>query len=135
MRAWLEAALNGRPGACEVTVRIVGEAEIRRLNRDFRGVDRPTNVLSFSFESPPGLDETAVFLGDLVVCAPVVEAEANDQRIPREARYAHMIVHGALHLAGYDHGTDDEAVEMETLETEILERLGYPDPYCIADES
>jgi len=135
VRAWLEAALRERPGACEITVRIVGEAESRRLNRDFRGVDRSTNVLSFPYEPPPGLDETAVFLGDLVVCAPVVEAEADDQGISREARYAHMIVHGALHLVGYDHGSNHEAVEMETLETEILRRLGYPDPYCVADES
>lgn len=134
VRRWLDVALRARQAPCEVTVRIVGEAESRRLNRDYRGIDRPTNVLSFPFESPPCVDDAASLLGDLVVCAPVVEREAAAQGKPREAHYAHMVVHGALHLHGYDHASDEQASQMETRETEVLRQLGYPDPYCVVNE-
>jgi len=111
----------------EVTVRIVDEAESQELNHTYRGKDKPTNVLSFPFEAPPGIDIN--LLGDLVICAPVVMLEAQEQGKTAEAHWAHMIIHGMLHLQGYDHIEDDEAEIMETLETQLLKELGYPDPY------
>ncbi len=112
----------------EVVVRLVGEAEGRRLNREFRGRDRATNVLSFPFEPPPGVELD--HLGDLVICAPVVAREATAQGKSPEAHWAHMVVHGMLHLQGYDHQNDDQAAIMEGLETQILAGLGYPAPYA-----
>jgi probable rRNA maturation factor len=117
---WLKAALQ-RPG--EFTVRIVGADEGRQLNRDFRGRDYATNVLTFDYEHEP------VVQADLILCAPVVQAEAKAQRITLEAHYAHLLVHGALHAQGHDHEDDDEAREMEALETRLLLGLGFADPY------
>lgn len=110
-----------------VCVRVVGSAAGRRLNRDYRGKDRPTNVLSF----PASEDERrlAGLLGDVVICAPVVAREARAQRKLPEAHWAHMVVHGVLHLLGYDHGTPGEARSMERLEVEILRGFGYQNPY------
>lgn len=129
---WAEAALRHariEAGARELTVRIVGEAESRQLNAGWRGKDRPTNVLAFP-GGDPGLPGGADYpLGDLVVCAPVVSQEAAEQRKTVESHWCHMIVHGTLHLVGYDHQTPDEAVRMEGLEREILAELGHPDPY------
>jgi len=115
----------------QVTVRIVDEAEITQLNKDYRHKDGSTNVLSFPFESPPGMpaEECESLLGDVVVCAAVVAQEAVAQHKPTEAHWAHMLVHGILHLLGYDHQTDSEAQEMETLEVDVLAGLGYPNPY------
>jgi probable rRNA maturation factor len=115
------------PRAASVCIRIVGRAESRRLNREFRGKDRPTNVLSF----PASSDERALggSLGDLVVCAPVVAAEAREQGKERAAHWAHMVVHGMLHLHGLHHGTRREAAAMERLEVEILRGFGYQNPY------
>ena len=116
-------------GRRELTVRIVGEAESRELNAGWRGKDRPTNVLAFpggETDLPGGEDYP---LGDLVVCAPVVAREAAEQGKSAAAHWCHMIVHGTLHLAGYDHQTPEEAARMEGLEREILAELGYPDPY------
>ena len=111
----------------KMTVRIVDEAESHDLNLTYRGKDRPTNVLSFPFECP---DEVELpLLGDLVICRQVVEREAIEQEKPLMAHWAHMIVHGSLHLLGYDHIEDDEAEEMESLETEIMQGLGFADPY------
>ena len=111
----------------EMTVRIVDEAESHDLNLTYRGKDRPTNVLSFPFECP---DEVELpLLGDLVICRQVVEREAIEQEKPLMAHWAHMIVHGSLHLLGYDHIEDDEAEEMESLETKIMQGLGFADPY------
>jgi probable rRNA maturation factor len=105
-----------------VTVRLVDEAESRELNHTYRGKDKPTNVLSFPFEAPPGLE--LPLLGDLVICRQVVEAEAVEQGKPLMAHWAHMVVHGSLHLLGYDHIEDEEAEEMEQLERDIMqERL------------
>jgi probable rRNA maturation factor len=129
---WARAAWRGvgRRDA-ELLVRITDEAESRRLNRDYRGKDTPTNVLSFPFEPLPGI---AVWhVGDLVICAPVVASEARRQGKASEAHWAHIVVHGTLHLQGYDHDSDEQAGEMERLETEILAGLGYPAPY--ADET
>ena len=111
----------------EMTVRIVDEAESHELNLNYRGKDRPTNVLSFPFECP---DEVELpLLGDLVICRQVVEREAQEQDKPVMAHWAHMVVHGSLHLLGYDHIEDDEAEEMESLEAQIMTGLGFADPY------
>ena len=124
-RRWLRAA---EPGAARITVRLVDEAEGRELNRDYRGKDYATNVLSFVYDLP----EEAGLMGDLVLCAPVVAREAAEQGKPLAAHYAHLIVHGMLHLQGYDHEDEAQAAEMEALERDVLGRLGFPDPY--ADE-
>ncbi len=131
---WVQASLVGECAgeANELTIRIVDETESQELNRDYRQKDKPTNVLSFEFENPPGLvdlGEALPYLGDLVVCAAVVEREAEEQNKALEAHWAHMIVHGTLHLQGYDHIEDEEAQEMEALEFEIMQGLGYADPY------
>lgn len=125
---WARAAWLAPEQDAEVVVRVTDEAESRQLNRDYRGKDRPTNVLSFPFGPlPPGIDLRHV--GDLVICAPVVAREARQQGKSTEAHWAHMVVHGMLHLQGYDHQSDEQAGRMELLETEILAGLGYPAPY------
>ncbi|QGH60113.1 rRNA maturation RNase YbeY [Serratia proteamaculans] len=124
---WLEGVLPQFQAEAEVTIRLVDEAESNELNLTYRGMDKPTNVLSFPFEAPPGIE--LPLLGDLIICRQVVEREAVDQDKALEAHWAHMVVHGSLHLLGYDHIEDDEAEEMESLETEIMHGLGYPDPY------
>ena len=124
---WAIAAVQPESDNVEMTVRIVDEAESHDLNLTYRGKDRPTNVLSFPFECT---DEVELpLLGDLVICRQVVEREAIEQEKPLMAHWAHMIVHGSLHLLGYDHIEDDEAEEMESLETEIMQGLGFADPY------
>ena len=124
---WATAAVQPKSDEVEMTVRIVDEAESHALNLNYRGKDRPTNVLSFPFECP---DEVELpLLGDLVICRQVVEREAQEQDKPVMAHWAHMVVHGSLHLLGYDHIEDDEAEEMESLETQIMIGLGFADPY------
>ncbi|WP_380184408.1 rRNA maturation RNase YbeY [Kalamiella sp. sgz302252] len=124
---WLEAVLPQFQAESEVTIRLVDEAESRELNHTYRSKDKPTNVLSFPFEAPPGIE--LPLLGDLIICRQVVEQEAAEQEKPLLAHWAHMVVHGSLHLLGYDHIEDDEAEEMEGIETEIMLALGYADPY------
>lgn len=124
---WATGAVQPEGNEVEMTVRIVDEAESQELNLTYRGKDRPTNVLSFPFECP---DEVELpLLGDLVICRQVVEREAAEQEKPLMAHWAHMVVHGCLHLLGYDHIEDDEAEEMESLETQIMQGLGFDDPY------
>ena len=124
---WATAAVQPQSNEVEMTVRIVDEAESHALNLNYRGKDRPTNVLSFPFECP---DEVELpLLGDLVICRQVVEREAQEQDKPVMAQWAHMVVHGSLHLLGYDHIEDDEAEKMESLETQIMTGLGFADPY------
>ena len=124
---WATAAVQPQSDEVEMTVRIVDEAESHALNLNYRGKDRPTNVLSFPFECP---DEVELpLLGDLVICRQVVEREAQEQDKPLMAHWAHMVVHGSLHLLGYDHIEDDEAEEMESLETQIMTERGFADPY------
>lgn len=124
---WATGAVQPEGNEVEMTVRIVDEAESHELNLTYRGKDRPTNVLSFPFECP---DEVELpLLGDLVICRQVVEREASEQEKPLMAHWAHMVVHGCLHLLGYDHIEDDEAEEMESLETQIMQGLGFDDPY------
>ncbi len=126
-KAWVDAALEGFVEVAELTVRIVEVDEIQQLNRTYRHQDKTTNVLSFPFEAPPGVE--LPLLGDVVICAVVVAQEAKEQGKPLMAHWAHMVVHGVLHLLGYDHIEDDEADEMEGLEIEILARLGINNPY------
>ncbi|HAS64144.1 MAG TPA: rRNA maturation RNase YbeY [Vibrio sp.] len=129
---WLSNAISLFQKEAEVTVRIVDEQESNQLNLDYRGKDKPTNVLSFPFEAPPGIEIN--LLGDLIICRQVVEQEAIEQDKPLFAHWAHMVVHGSLHLLGYDHIDDDEAEEMESLETEIMQKMGYEDPYIAEKE-
>lgn len=125
---WIAAALESQQlQEAEVSVYIVDEAEGQELNAQYRSKDYPTNVLSFPADLPEELD--IPLLGDLVVCAPVVEREAREQGKALEAHWAHMLVHGSLHLLGYDHIDDTEADEMEALETHIITGLGFPAPY------
>lgn len=124
---WLGAAWQGREEQAELSVRIVGAEEGRRLNQKYRGRDYATNVLSFPADVLPGLSPR--LLGDLVICAPVVAREAAEQQKLVNAHWAHLCVHGVLHLLGYDHEIEGEARTMEGLEVEILQRLGYQDPY------
>ena len=124
---WVNAALSGRQAAGELTVRVVGTAESAALNQTFRHRSGPTNVLSFRADASPELD--LPLLGDLVICAPLVIREAHEQLKSPLAHWAHLTVHGTLHLLGYDHNEPRAAEIMEGLEAEILDRLGYPDPY------
>jgi probable rRNA maturation factor len=127
---WVAAALAAadyRAEQAELTVRIVSEAESAELNQAYRHKTGPTNVLSFPFESIPELP--LPLLGDLVICAPVVAREAKEQGKPLQAHWAHMVVHGSLHLLGYDHIAEPEAEVMEALEIAILSDLGYDNPY------
>ncbi len=126
-RRWAEAALEERRADAELSIRVVDEAEGRALNRDYRGRDYATNVLSFPADLPE--DIGVALLGDLVLCAPVVAREAAEQGKPAIAHWAHLTVHGCLHLLDFDHETESDANVMESLETEIMARLGYPDPY------
>ncbi|EOI3456667.1 rRNA maturation RNase YbeY [Cronobacter turicensis] len=126
-QTWLNAVVPQFQEESEVTVRLVDEAESHDLNLTYRGMDKPTNVLSFPFEAPPGIEMP--LLGDLSICRQVVEREAREQEKPLAAHWAHMVVHGSLHLLGYDHIEDDEAEEMEGIETEIMLALGFDDPY------
>ena len=130
-RKWVAAALAGRIREADLAIRLVDAKEGRALNRHYRGRDYATNVLSFPAELPEGLPEGVrlPLLGDLVICAPVVAREALEQRKPLAAHYAHLTVHGTLHLLGWDHEDDREADAMEQLEREILAGLGLPDPY------
>ena len=123
---WIAAALDQREDA-ELTIRVVGREESRMLNQTYRGKDSDTNVLSFPAELPEGIG--IPLLGDIVICAPRVVEEASAQEKDVQAHWAHLTVHGVLHLLGFDHQGDQEAVEMEARETSILASLGFPDPY------
>ena len=126
-----EAALPAE-GAGGICLRIVDEAESRALNHQWRGKDAPTNVLSFPQSAPPGLPASAVrqgLAGDLVLCAPVIAREAHDQGKPLADHWAHLVIHGILHLRGFDHIHEPQADEMEQLERELLAGLGIADPY------
>jgi len=129
-RVWVEAALRGakRRKQAELAIRIVGLDEGRALNRDYRHKDYATNVLSFPTELPPGVQ--LPLIGDLAICAPVVAREAAEQGKRERDHWAHLTVHGVLHLLGYDHIEDTDAETMEALETRILAGLGIADPYA-----
>ena len=131
-RKWVAAALKGRIREADLAVRVVDEKEGCSLNHHYRGKDYATNVLSFPAEMPQGLPKGVKMplLGDLVICAPVVAREAAEQGKSLSAHYAHLTVHGTLHLLGWDHEDDKEADAMEQLEREILAELGIADPYA-----
>ncbi len=140
---WVETTLKKSDAAGEVVVRLVDEVESAALNDQYRGKAGPTNVLSFASELLAEMPlELAAELaaesggrpvGDLIICAPVVEREAAEQGKLPQAHWAHMVVHGVLHLLGHDHQLPDEAQRMETLEIEILQKMGYPDPYQVTN--
>lgn len=119
-RKWVKAALVQ---SAEIVIRIVDQEEGLSLNQRFRGKAYPTNVLTFTY------DDSSPLAGDIVLCAPVVIREAQEQHKSIDAHYAHLTIHGVLHLQGYDHETDLEAVDMEQLESQLMTQLGYPDPY------
>jgi probable rRNA maturation factor len=123
---WAKAALRVDT---QVTIRIVDAEEGRQLNSMYRGKDYPTNVLTFPITEEP------ILMGDIIICAPVVEAEATSQAKSLEAHYAHLTIHGILHLHGYDHETEPQAELMEGLETAIVTKLGYPSPYLITEDA
>ena len=129
---WLDAAVLPFQQDAEVTIRLVDEDESRQLNFDYREKDKPTNVLSFPFELPPGVEELPL-LGDLIICADVVATEAAEQGKALHHHWAHMVVHGCLHLLGYDHIEDADAEEMENEEIQILATLGIENPYILPD--
>lgn len=130
---WAATALKGRRDDTELTVRVVDEDESAELNLRYREKPGPTNVLSFPFEPPPGMPPTGL-IGDLVICAPVVECESREQGKTLDAHWAHLVVHGILHLLGYDHLDHASAAEMEGLEVRILKGLGFPHPYEVPDD-
>jgi probable rRNA maturation factor len=130
IRTWAGAALGRRAAGAELAVRVVRPAESKRLNARYRGRDTPTNVLSFPApQLPLAAGNNPRPLGDLVICARVVRAEARAQRKGLKAHWAHLVIHGALHLLGYDHERDDEARRMERREVAVLKRFGITNPY------
>ena len=124
LRRWVQAA---QFAPAELTIRFVDAKEGRALNRDYRGKDYATNVLTFAYSEEEGIDD--IVRADIVLCTDVLLKEAKEQGLPVEQHAAHLVVHGVLHAQGYDHEDDEDAAEMEQLETEILARLGVPDPY------
>lgn len=129
LRAWATQALEGKVDAAEVTLRIVDPSEMTGLNSTYRHKQGPTNVLSFPFSVPDGVTMRIPPLGDIVICADVVNREAETQHKPREAHWAHMVVHGIYHLLGYDHELEADAETMEALEINTLKKLGFANPY------
>ena len=127
LEMWATAAVGQQRAEAEISLLIVDEAEGAELNRQWRNKNGPTNVLSFPSDLPAELG--LPLLGDLIICAPVVAREALEQKKSLNSHWAHMMVHGTLHLLGFDHIDDDQAEEMESLEADILARIGYPDPY------
>ncbi|MCP3870591.1 MAG: rRNA maturation RNase YbeY [Gammaproteobacteria bacterium] len=127
LQTWAGAALAARREKTELVIRIVDETEIRMLNREYRRQDKPTNVLSFSLDLPSEVEVDLI--GDLVVSAPVVAREAREQGKSLQAHWAHLIIHGVLHLQGFDHKDQGEAAIMESRERNLLKRLGFSDPY------
>ena len=136
LETWVSAAIIAASDEtreeAELTVRIVDVAESQELNSQYRGKDKPTNVLSFPFQNPPGI--TLPLLGDLIICKSVVEKEAIEQNKQLISHWAHMLIHGTLHLLGYDHIEEEEAETMERIETNLMIELGYNDPYLIEKE-
>ena len=134
LRRWISAALLSQAGSrndAEIALKIVDESEGAALNQQYRGSQGATNVLSFPFAAVT--PEPLPMLGDLVICAPVVAREAAEQNKSSEAHWAHMLVHGVLHLLGHDHLTDEDAERMEALETQIMQQMDYPAPYLTTE--
>lgn len=133
IKRWVSAAIRDERDECELSIRIVDELESADFNQRYRGKSGATNVLSFPFDAVT--PEPLPILGDLVICAPVLVREACEQHKKITAHWAHIVIHGVLHLLGYDHIEDQDAEQMESLETEIMLVLDFPPPYRILDES
>jgi probable rRNA maturation factor len=133
-KRWATTALKEKIPEAELTIRIVDKTEMTELNHTYRQKNKPTNVLSFPFEMPEELTEETPILGDIIICAEVIEEEAMTQKKSLEAHWAHMVVHGTLHLLGYDHEQDQDADIMEAEEIKILQALGFNNPYQIEGE-
>lgn len=129
LKQWAKAVLQKKMPRAEITLRIVEKDEMRQLNHTYRHKDKPTNVLSFPFEVPKGVELDIPVLGDIVICADVVKEEALEQGKSEKAHWAHMLVHGILHLLGYDHEDNHDAEIMESEEIVILHSLGFLNPY------
>lgn len=127
LQRWVNKALAKQVTPNQVNIRLVSKKESAELNSVYRHKKGPTNILSFPFEPPPEISST--FLGDLVICAALVNQEAKQQAKTRLAHWAHLVIHGCLHLIGYDHIHDKDAIKMETVEIQLLEDLGYENPY------
>lgn len=134
LKRWATTALKTKVPAAELTIRIVDKTEITELNSTYRHKNKPTNVLSFPFDMPDELEDEIPLLGDIVICAEVIEEEAREQQKTTEAHWAHMVVHGVLHLLGYDHEEDEDAEVMEAEEVMILKTLGFSNPYQISEQ-
>lgn len=133
IQEWVSSVLNGQMPIAEVTVRIVDEVEIEQLNQQYRHKQGPTNVLSFPFETDVPME--VPLLGDIVICAPVVAREAVEQHKDLMSHWAHMLIHGTLHLLGYDHQSDHDADAMEQLEIQVMQQLGFSNPYEVNTQS
>lgn len=129
IQRWVNETLCQHVEQGNLCIRIVNRDEIRELNAKYRKQDKPTNVLSFPADLPFEIQQDLHMLGDIIICSEVIQAEAEEQGKPCEAHWAHMIVHGTLHLLGYDHITDEDAKNMESLEINILNKLGFNNPY------
>jgi probable rRNA maturation factor len=129
LRLWAITALNQLKTSGEISIRIVDRIEMTQLNFTYRQKNYPTNVLSFPADLPEAIRSAHPLLGDIIVCAEVVNHEAEEQHKPLTAHWAHMIVHGVLHLLGHDHENDEEAIAMESLEIAIMQELGFANPY------
>lgn len=134
LRKWATKALDTEYDAAEITLRIVDPEEMTELNSTYRHKKGPTNVLSFPFDAPDDVDMPLPLLGDIVICAEVVNKEAEDQNKDPEAHWAHMVVHGVFHLLGYDHEKDKDAKIMEELEIKTMAALGFTNPYEFGDD-
>jgi probable rRNA maturation factor len=133
-KRWAKAVLQEKMSNAEITIRIVDKDEITTLNSTYRHKNKPTNVLSFPFEMPEDVKLDVPILGDIIICAEVIIEEAHEQNKKVNAHWAHMVVHGILHLLGHDHEKDDEAKIMEAEEISILEELGFPNPYEMTEK-
>ena len=127
LQRWVNKALVKQVGGNEVNIRLVSKKESAKLNSTYRHKKGPTNILSFPFEPPP--EVSSPLLGDLVICAALVNQQAKQQAKTRLAHWAHLVIHGCLHLVGYDHIHDKDAIKMERLEIQLLKDLGYENPY------
>ncbi len=134
LKRWATTALKNKLPAAELTIRIVDKNEITELNSTYRHKNKPTNVLSFPFDMPEELNEETPILGDIIICAEVIAEEAIAQEKTAEAHWAHMVVHGILHLLGFDHEKDQDALIMEAEEIKILQILGFSNPYEVSQQ-
>ena len=134
IQRWVSTILSSRMPSAEVCIRVVDFEESQQLNCDYRGKNKPTNVLSFPFTAPESITLDTPLLGDLIICAPLVAEEAQAQHKEEIAHWAHLVIHGILHLLGYDHIEEKEAEIMEPIEIELLAELGYANPYEAIDD-